>query len=176
MTSFRILIARLFALVSVAFLGFTQLAYAAPTDPFAPGGTGRCDITNLGTFLNCGISFIDSIVVPIVFALAFVVFIVGIYRYFILGGSNEEKRKEGQQLLLWGLIGFVIMLSVWGLINVINGTLGLSSAVRPQYPVFNQSNAPAAQTQTTLPSSGATQTPAPSNSGTTIINSNPTPP
>ncbi len=41
------------------------------------------------------------------------------FQYFIMGGANEEKRDQGKQLMLWGVIGFVMMVSIYGLVNVI---------------------------------------------------------
>lgn len=71
-------------------------------------------------------SIINGVLVPLVFAIAFIVFIWGVFQYFILGGSNQEKREEGQKLMLYGLIGFFLMVSVWGLVNILVGTFNLS--------------------------------------------------
>lgn len=83
------------------------------------------------------LAFIDSTVVPAIFAIAFLVFIWGVYTYFIQGGANEEKRSEGKQLVLWGLIGFFVMFSVWGLVNILVGTLGPEAASTPCIPQFS---------------------------------------
>jgi hypothetical protein len=79
------------------------------------------------------IDLINNVGVPIVFALAFIVFIWGIFQYFIAGGHDEEKRDAGKSLMLWGLIGFFVMVSVWGLVNILLGTFQLNNNVR-QYP------------------------------------------
>jgi hypothetical protein len=117
-------------LASGTFFLFAPLALAQSTA--ATGG-------KLGTFIDSLISIIDNILVPFVFALAFIVFIYGIYQYFILGGANEEKRDAGKQLMVWGFIGFFIMVSVWGIVNVLVGTFGLGSDSRPALPTFNSS-------------------------------------
>jgi NADH:ubiquinone oxidoreductase subunit 2 (subunit N) len=79
------------------------------------------------------IDLINNVAVPIVFALAFIVFIWGIFQYFIQGGHDEEKRDAGKQLMLWGLIGFFVMVSVWGLVHILIGTVGLNPSI-PTYP------------------------------------------
>ncbi|MDB5245350.1 MAG: seg [Parcubacteria group bacterium] len=83
---------------------------------------------------------IINLLVPLVFAVAFIVFIYGVFRYFILGAGNEEKRVEGRKLVMWGIIAFAIMISVWGLVNVITGTLNFGSKTRPDVPTFSGSD------------------------------------
>jgi len=77
-------------------------------------------------FLDDVSSFINSTLIPLVFAIALLIFIWGIFKFFILGGSDEETRKEGKQLMLWAIIGFVVMVSVFGIVNLIAGGLGFS--------------------------------------------------
>ncbi len=80
------------------------------------------------------INLINNILVPVLMAIAFIVFIWGIYKYFIYGAAEEKSQTEGRQLVLWGLIGFVIILSLWGIVNLFMGTLGLSAGTVPPYP------------------------------------------
>lgn len=79
------------------------------------------------------INFINNVAVPLVFALAFVVFIWGVFEFFILGASNDEKKKKGKSLMMYGLIGFFLMVSVWGLVHILTGTLNLNNA-QPGFP------------------------------------------
>ncbi len=79
------------------------------------------------------LGIINGILVPLIFTIAFVVFIWGMFKYFIAGGANPEEQAKGWKLLMYGLIGFVVMLSVWGLVNIILHTFNLSD-VAPQYP------------------------------------------
>ncbi|MGE5541377.1 MAG: pilin [Bacillota bacterium] len=107
-------------------LGFIGAAFALPYLAFA----------QINSAFDAGriiIDLINNVAVPIVFALAFIVFIWGIFQYFIQGGHDEEKREGGKQLMLWGLIGFFVMVSVWGLVHVLTGTFNLNSNV-PTYP------------------------------------------
>jgi hypothetical protein len=77
-------------------------------------------------FLDDVSSFINSTLIPLVFALALLLFIWGIFQYFILGGGDEEKREDGKKLMLWAIIGFVVMVSVFGIVNLVAGGLGFS--------------------------------------------------
>ncbi|HWC58037.1 MAG TPA: hypothetical protein VG621_03795 [Candidatus Paceibacterota bacterium] len=61
------------------------------------------------------------------FIVALVVFLWGVMEY-IRGANNEDKRKTGRQHMLWGIVGFLIMLGVFGIINIVLGTFGIKGA------------------------------------------------
>lgn len=82
---------------------------------------------SLRTFTDGIVDFANTSVVPLFYALAFLVFLVGMVRYFFLE-QGEEGREKGKQLMLWGIIGFVVMFSVWGIVNLFLNTFGVSGA------------------------------------------------
>ena len=57
-------------------------------------------------------------------SLAVVFFLYGVIE-FIAGAANEDKRTEGKKHMVWGIIGLFIMVSVFGIINLIMGTIGV---------------------------------------------------
>lgn len=63
--------------------------------------------------------------IEIAFIIALVVFLWGVMEY-IRGANNEKKRSEGKQHMLWGIIGFVIMFGVFGIISILTRTFGIS--------------------------------------------------
>jgi len=68
----------------------------------------------------------DTIINPLIlflFALALVFFLYGVLRY-LLNPDNEEVRKGSKQHILWGIIGMFIMVSVFGIMNLILNTIG----------------------------------------------------
>lgn len=70
---------------------------------------------------------VDVIIVPIVevmFLIATLVFIYGIFQ-MIAKADDANARKDAQNSVLWGVIGMVIMVSVYGIIRVISNTLGV---------------------------------------------------
>ena len=69
----------------------------------------------------------NTIIIPLIFAAAFVVFIWGITNYFFLHVDNEEKRREGKAFIFWGVLGMVLLFSVWGVLNLLLSTLGFSN-------------------------------------------------
>ena len=90
----------------------------------------------IAVFLLNIIGIINSVLVPLVFSLAFLLFLWGVFQYFISGATNEEKRDEGKKFVMWGIIGFVLMFSIWGIVNLIINSLGFDTRTRPQLPLF----------------------------------------
>ncbi len=82
------------------------------------------------------INVINSILVPVLIAIAFIVFLWGVYKYFILGAADEKNRADGRQFVLWGVIGFVVILSLWGLVNIVRGAFGLTTGSAPPLPTI----------------------------------------
>ncbi|HEY4489491.1 MAG TPA: hypothetical protein VJA87_03365 [Candidatus Paceibacterota bacterium] len=85
------------------------------------------------------ISLINSSLVPLIFALAFLLFLFGVFKYFFsLGSDAEESRQKGKQFILWAVIAFAVMISVWGLVNILIRTVpGLENQTRPPLPCFS---------------------------------------
>ena len=77
---------------------------------------------------------INSVAVPVLFAIAFIVFLYGIAKAYIFSGGDPGEVAEGHKLVLWGIIGFVVMISLWGLVNVVSNTLGLGGYSAPPLP------------------------------------------
>lgn len=69
--------------------------------------------------------FIINPIIVLVFGIALVMFIIGILQY-VLNPASDEERDVGRRHILWGLFGMFIMVSVWGIMNIIINTLGVS--------------------------------------------------
>ncbi len=76
---------------------------------------------DVDTFFNNINEFIGNVLIPLIFGLALLLFLWGMFKFFILGGHNEDERAKGKQLILWAIIGFVLMTSIWGIVNMIAG-------------------------------------------------------
>ncbi len=69
----------------------------------------------------------DAILFPVIAlmsAIAFLVFLWGAFEY-VRNADNDSARAAGQQHLLWGVIGLLVMLSAFAILNVAAGTFGL---------------------------------------------------
>jgi hypothetical protein len=81
------------------------------------------------------IDIINLVIVPVLMAVAFLFFIWGVYRYFIQGATTEADLKTGRNMVLWSVIGFAAIVSVWGLVALVLNTFGLGpGGSPPQYP------------------------------------------
>lgn len=70
------------------------------------------------------------------FIIATVIFLWGVFQ-FIMGAADKDKRQEGKDHILWGIVGFLIMFGVYGIINILSNTLGVSGlTVNPKEQTF----------------------------------------
>lgn len=113
------------------------LAFLVPLSAFAKVG----EFKEAKDFIDGLTSFMNDALIPAIFALGFIVFIWGMYKTFILGGSDEEKQGEGRQLMMYAVIGFVVMISLWGIVNLIANSLKLNDKqITP--PTFKTTKVP----------------------------------
>ena len=105
-------------------LSGTLAALALPLVSFA----AVSNLNDLGTFM---ITLINNVLVPVLFALAFIVFLWGAFMAFIVGAQNDTAKEKGKNLMLWGLIGFFVMISIWGLVNILVGTIQFCNNTGP---------------------------------------------
>ncbi len=64
-------------------------------------------------------------VIPFIIGLGVLVFIYGVFN-FVTSAGDEEARAGAKQLIIWGIIGIFVMVSVWGLVNILAGTFDLN--------------------------------------------------
>lgn len=76
------------------------------------------------------IEYIVNPAVLVLFVIALVVFFYGIVR-FLSKMSEDTERETGKRAMVGGLIGIVVMISVFAIIRLIIASLGLSDAGLP---------------------------------------------
>lgn len=80
-----------------------------------------------------------NFIVPFLISVAVFIVILGVVGY-VRNGANEEKRREGRSFIIWGVASIFLMLSIWGLVNILVDTfqlnVGLASSSIPQLPAF----------------------------------------
>ena len=76
------------------------------------------------SLLNKILSNIVSPLVYLIMALALVYFLWGV-KDFIQNADKSEKREEGYQHMIYGIVGIFIMLSAKAIIRIILSTMGI---------------------------------------------------
>lgn len=71
---------------------------------------------------------INYSVIPLIFALAVVMFVWGVVQY-VINSDEEAKKAKGRQFMIWGIIALAVMLSVWGLVKILGNTFNIDYVV-----------------------------------------------
>ncbi|MEA1929696.1 MAG: hypothetical protein U9M92_02330 [Patescibacteria group bacterium] len=61
--------------------------------------------------------------IALLFALALVFFLYGVYEY-VKGADSGTIRETGKMHMIWGVVGMAIMVSAFGIMGVICKTIG----------------------------------------------------
>lgn len=78
-------------------------------------------------------------VLALIFTLALFLFMYG-GMIFLFNTGDESKRIEGRNHMLWGVIGMVIMVSVFAILNIGLNTFGVDQTDLPQDLPLNPAN------------------------------------
>jgi hypothetical protein len=64
-----------------------------------------------------------NLIIPFIFGLLFFVIMWKIIDAWIIHADDETKRGEGKIIALTGVVVFVIMISIWGIINLLKNSV-----------------------------------------------------
>lgn len=92
-------------------LAFAQLA---------TGGGGQFE-----TLLKNILAFTNTVLIPFIIGIGFLVFVWGMFQFFIVGGSNDDAKEKGKSLMIYATLGFVLIIVFWGIVNLITQSTGL---------------------------------------------------
>lgn len=79
-------------------------------------------LTRVGTLV--------SDLVPVVGLIISAIFVWGVF-VFVTNAANETKRKQGITIMTYSLIGVVLVVSVWGLVNLVIDVFGITGEQPP---------------------------------------------
>lgn len=71
------------------------------------------------------IANILRILIPILITVALIVFIYGVIKYVI--AKNSDDKGQARKVIVRGIIGLFVIVSVWGLVAVIQTTFGIET-------------------------------------------------
>ena len=79
-----------------------------------------------GTLLKNLLIFANNVVIPFIIGIGFLVFVWGMFQYFIAGGANDEAKEKGKSLMIYATLGFVLIIVFWGVINLLTQSTGIA--------------------------------------------------
>ena len=79
-----------------------------------------------GTLLGNILIFTNDVLIPFIIGIGFLVFVWGMFQFFIAGGSNDEAKEKGKSLMIYATLGFVLIIVFWGIINLLTSSTGLN--------------------------------------------------
>ncbi len=78
---------------------------------------------------------LGDIAIYILVSLAVLFIVYSTVMYFIKGKAGDESRKEAGMQIFYGIAGLAIILSIWGLVNILTNTFATSSqAPKNRFP------------------------------------------
>jgi hypothetical protein len=105
----------------LTFILFPVLSFAQTTTSTVK--VCSATINNIGDVL-CKIGSILNYIIPLLLVLGVVYFVWGVITYVIK--DDEEAKKKGRNRIIYGLIGIVVIVSLWGLVGIVVKTFGLN--------------------------------------------------
>ncbi len=101
-------------MILLPLLSFAQTSKVCPEEEIT--------VTDIGGVL-CKIGFLIKLVIPVLILLGVAYFIWGVVQYVI--NDSEAAKKKGRDRMIYGLIGFVVIFALWGLVSIVIYTFGI---------------------------------------------------
>ena len=83
----------------------------------------------------CVIRLILEKVVVLLVSFAVIFFIYGITKY-ITAGEDEDKRNKMKNLMVYGIIGLFVIVSMWGIVYLLVNSFNLDLGKKVEVPYF----------------------------------------
>ena len=72
--------------------------------------------------LLCKVGGLLQQAIGVLAALALLVFVWGLVKFIARAGS-DEGRKEGKQVMIWGVVALFVLVSLWGIVGFIQSSV-----------------------------------------------------
>lgn len=106
---------------SAGSLMLPALASAQIADTAGGGGAFETLLKNILEFTN-------ATLIPFIIGIGFLVFVWGMFKYFIAGGANDDAKEQGKSLMIYATLGFVLIIVFWGIVNLLADSTGLADS------------------------------------------------
>lgn len=68
-----------------------------------------------------------GILTPILVALALMAFFWGLAMYVLNFSGEDKDKKKGRDMMVYGLLVLFVMVSVWGIVNILQSTFSIGN-------------------------------------------------
>ncbi len=75
------------------------------------------NITSFRTLLETVVGCVFTPLVYLIIGLSVVIFLWGVFKFI---RSDGEDKTSGKEFMFWGIVGIFVMVSVWGLVNILS--------------------------------------------------------
>ena len=121
---------KLIVLSGLALLSAPFMTLAQTTGGTATVCTGG-QITTIQSLI-CKFNEILGAILPLLIALGVVYFVWGVISFVI--ASDEEAKTTGRDRMIYGIIGLVVIVGLWGLVRIVTNTFGLNNVTNITLP------------------------------------------
>lgn len=99
-----------------------------------PVSAGLAAAPDLSYVKNIGTesSGVVGLLIPMALGAALLFFLWGM-SLFILHADDESERAKGRKVMMWGIIGLFVIVSIWGIIGWISFTVGPQNTIGEEY-------------------------------------------
>lgn len=105
----------------------------APVVAFAQTTGSRCAVTSTSfTNIICKIGEILNSIIPLFILIGVVYFVWGVISYMV--SADEEQKTKGRDKIIYGIIGLAVIVAMWGLVNLLVNTFGISTTGITTFP------------------------------------------
>lgn len=74
---------------------------------------------------------LGNIAIYLLISLAILYIIWNIVQFLIKGSDDETARSKARGGILWGIVGLAVILSIWGLVNILTNTFRTTPTNQP---------------------------------------------
>src|ERR1035437_2814413 len=78
--------------------------------------------TSMFSDVICYVIYLINLLIPILFALAFIIFFWGLSKY-VIGAGDEKQLKQGKEYMMWGILTLFVLTSYMAIIGIATSEL-----------------------------------------------------
>lgn len=117
------------------FAGSAAAVLLTPVLAFAQGIAVSSDAGPFQDLLENILVFTNTVLIPFIIGIGFLVFVWGMFKYFIVGGANDDAKEQGKSLMIYATLGFLLIIVFWGVVNLLTSSTGLQGKTLNNVPV-----------------------------------------